>query len=319
MGILVLIKNAVSRGGGLTGDVIPALIPDDMFTFRPLTFDDYVVSLSAERTCIASPYADRSDINPAVPEESLITDNKDLWISGIYGKGINWGIPFVKCDSRKCEREGQDAQPFCEYGILAISGKDEADKGGTFRAQQFRAWLYDRYPALTDAKMPFSHDFAPLFPSEQSMSDYVKRTDYGKTGYPKIVMGVVFEGNDSKIFKYTLRQNSTNYNAPEAEDRQATLTTPDTTEILASYARNDFDVCVPIDGTPELGFLGLSCTGQYMYNGVLPMQRLVNDFMFNITSAADQGYYVSEAGVAFTSFPSPSYEENGFFASIGGK
>jgi hypothetical protein len=56
-----------------------------------------------------------------------------------------------------------------------------------------------------------------------------------------------------------------------------------------------------------------------MYNGLLPMQKTVNDFIMKITSAADKGFYVSEAGVAFVPFPSLSYEKNGFFAETGSK
>jgi hypothetical protein len=313
MGILVSIKNAVERSSGLAGDFIPEVIPDDLLTFRPLTFDDYVVALQAERTCIVSPYAQAAT--------SPSNDSPTLWISGIFDKGVNWAVPFVKCDSRECERAGQDAQSFCEYGILAVSGKDEMDEGGTERAQQFKAWLYDQYPALKNenGEMPFAHDFCPIFASQASMDEYIGNQHYGSLKVPKIIMGIVFEGNDNQVFKYTLRQNSTNFNAQEAEARPSARTTPDTSVTLSSYAKTEDSVCAPEGGTPELGYLQSSCTGQYIYNGVLPMQRLVHDFMFNVTQAADKGYFVSEAGVAFVPFPSPSFEENGFYASVGSK
>jgi hypothetical protein len=279
-------------------------VPDDSMAFLPLTFDDYVVAMAADRTCV-----------PAPPSSS----GGGWWISGIVQQGKDWPVPFVKCDSHGCNHAGQDAHDLCEYGILAVSGKDVRDTGGHVRAQKFCAWLYDRYPTLMSNAMPFSHEFCQLFPSEQSMEDYIHQEDYGSSAKPKIVMGVVFESDDVNVFKYTLRQNSTNYNALEQDVRPASRTTPDTSKVFDSYAKNDADACQPEDGAPELGHLGSSCTGQYIYNGLLPIQRAVNDFIMNVTSAAERGYYVGEAGMSFVPFPSLPYEENGFFADAGSK
>jgi hypothetical protein len=308
VGIIVSIKKAVMNSDKSIGKVHPAFLPDDQATFIPLTFDDYVVALAAERTCIAA---------PPVTHDGYETFDT-FWISGLSKQSDNWPIPFVKCDSQKCDSVGQDAQPFCEYGILAVSGKDEDDKGGNFRAMQFQAWLYDRYPALVSDAMPFEHDFCQVFPSEQSMSDYVLNKDYGSLDMPKIIMGIVFEGNDDKVFKYTMRQNSTNYNKLEQQSRPSSPTTPDTSTILSSYAKAD-DACWLEDGSPELGIMSSSCTGLYVYNGLLPIQRTINDFIMNITLAADKGYYVSEAGMAFAPFPGEPYEESGFFVDAGSK
>ena len=67
------------------------------------------------------------------------------------------------------------------------------------------------------------------------------------------------------------------------------------------------------------GPLGFSCTGQYILNGVLTIQRLVNDYIIDASGAAAAGYTISEAGVQFTYFPSKEYEQGGFYAAIGGK
>ena len=299
VGILVSIKNAV---GDVEGDVIPAIIPDDRATLRPITFSDYMTALQAERTCV--------DVSGG--------SNDDFWITGIPNQGRDWPVPFVKCDSYLCEFDGEDAQKYCEYGIIGLAPTDVADAGGLERANDFRDWLIERYPAIADGSMPFGFDMVRVFDSNKEMEQYVKAGKYGDEGFPKIVMGVVFEGNDPNNFVYTLRQNSTNFNAPEEAARPTARTTPDTAQTFDSFAKNDFSVCDDDDGTPYLGRLGFSCTGQYFYNGVLPFQRLVNDFIMNVTGAAANGYYVAEDGMRFIPFPSPSYQDSGFFEDAAG-
>jgi hypothetical protein len=73
-----------------------------------------------------------------------------------------------------------------------------------------------------------------------------------------------------------------------------------------------------LDETASLGPLEHSCTGQYLYNGVLTFQRLIHDFVFDASGAAAAGTRVAEAGVQFTSFPTKSYESSGFFDTIQG-
>ena len=130
--------------------------------------------------------------------------------------------------------------------------------------------------------------------------------------------GIIWEeGNDEMNYLYALRQNSTNFNNPENEGRPGVGTTPKTDTLFDRYAKKD-EVCVPLDGAAEQGRFELSCTGQYMYNGVLTFQRLVGDFILADTTAAEKGYKVADAGVSYIPFPSPEYEEEGFYEAISG-
>ena len=134
--------------------------------------------------------------------------------------------------------------------------------------------------------------------------------------FPKIALAVLFqEGSSAKDYAYTIRVNSTNYNSPEAEGRPAQLTTPNTEREFASYAKKD-DVCAPVGGTAQQGPFQDSCTGQYMYNGALTIQRLVGDWVMADSGAANAGYTVAEHGVQFLPFPTKYYVENGFYATI---
>ena len=289
------IKNAVQRNASdFEQTEVNATFPVDNEAVTPLSFTDYVTALRAERVCLAS------------------------GISGINNGGYNWMVPLVKCDSRECEFGGQDAVQFCEYGIIAVAGID----GGEVRAKDFKEWVEKKYPAIgpdgDKNEMPFDHDLIQIFdggPGE--MNDYIAQREYGETGYPKINMGIVFEGNDDDDWKYWLRQNSTNFNAPENEGRPATLTTPDTSVVTDSFARNDQDACFPIGGTPPLGVYQSSCTGQYIYNGVLTFQRLVNDFILD-QEAGNTDYRVAEAGVQFVPFPTRRYVQSGFYGTLAG-
>jgi hypothetical protein len=87
---------------------------------------------------------------------------------------------------------------------------------------------------------------------------------------------------------------------------------------LDSFAKTDFTTCEGEGDGPDQGAMQYSCTGQYMYNGVLTFQRLIGDFILEDTGAKAAGYYVAESGVQFVQFPTQAYEENGFFADIGG-
>jgi hypothetical protein len=167
--------------------------------------------------------------------------------------------------------------------------------------------------------MPFEYDIVRNFTDPQEMDDYVGDNDYGKTGYPKLAMGIVWNGNDANNYIYSLRQNSTNFNSPEAQWAPAVFTTPDTSRLFSRYAKDDFDVCIPIDGAPQQGPLEDSCTGQYLYNGVLTFQRLIGDFILDDTNASGNGYFVAESGVSFVSFPTFPYEDTGFYGNLGGK
>jgi hypothetical protein len=78
-------------------------------------------------------------------------------------------------------------------------------------------------------------------------------------------------------------------------------------------------VCIPEGGTAKQGPLEESCTGQYLYNGVLTFQQLIGDFILEDTGARNDsaGYFVSEAGVQFVQFPTFPYEESGFYGNLG--
>jgi hypothetical protein len=170
---------------------LPEYYPKDENAIIPFSYTDYVVALQAKRVC-------------------KLRDDGDLEITGLHDKGYSWQVPFVKCDSRKCAHVGQDAQPFCEYSFLVVSGSHLEDAGGHERASQFREWIYNKWPILRPQQsgngtsgLPFEFDFVQHFPDPTTMDDYVKRLDYGTDQVPKMAMGIVFDGNSPDAFKYT--------------------------------------------------------------------------------------------------------------------
>jgi hypothetical protein len=291
--VLVAIKSATNKSGS---SIVEATFPDMAIT--PLSFTDYVTALRAKRICLSD------------------GDSK-FNISGIANKGYNWQVPLVKCDSRQCTEHGQDALPFCEFGIVAVAGNNE---GGKIRAEEFKGWVEATYPAImSEGMMPFGFELVQVFDSSKAIDDYIKKSEYGSATAHKIVMGIVWEGDDGANFTYELRPNSTNFNAPESDGRRGSQTTPSTGKLVDNFARDDNSVCVPLDGTASQGPFQDSCTGQYLYNGVLTFQRLVHDFIFHQSGAADAGTRVAEAGVQFVPFPTKAYKSSGFFAGIEGK
>jgi hypothetical protein len=95
-----------------------------------------------------------------------------------------------------------------------------------------------------------------------------------------------------------------------------TVHRPPTDQEFESFAKNDFSC--PEDengGVPSQGFYQSSCTGQYLYNGILTFQRLVGDYILNATGA-DTVFPVARNGARFVQFPTPEYEDAGFFADI---
>ena len=222
-------------------------------------------------------------------------------------------VPLIKCDASLCEEDGVTALPYCEYSTIAVAG-DNA--GGQQRAKDFTAWLVDQYPALLELTF-LDYPIVQEFGSSQEMDDYVQHREYGELpGRPKIAMGIVFDGDDVNQYRYSLRQNSTNYNAPEEAGRPATLTTPDTSTHVNNFARTEQGSCEPLGGTPDQGPFQSSCTGQYLYNGVLTFQRLVGDYIHNRTGVTAAGSGVARSGVVFVPFPERPYLERGFFGDI---
>jgi hypothetical protein len=298
VGFLVWIKKLVEGTSGFKAKVIEPIIPDNDMAFTPLTFGDYVTALTAQRECTG----------PA--------PKPDMGITGMPFQGSNWQVPLVKCDSRLCETVGSDASAYCTYSIVAVTG---TDPGGLARAQDMRDYILDVYPALQDAtQLPFDFAVVQVFGKPADIDTYVKRADYGASEVPKIAMGIVWEGNDELSYVYSLRQNSTNFNNPVEAARPGVTTTPDTGTDVKPFARDDSSVCGIFDGASYQGPLEASCTGQYLYNGVLTFQRLVGDYILNRTGAADAGYFVAEAGVTYVQFPTKAYTEQGFYGAIAG-
>lgn len=286
------------------------MYPQDYQALIPFSYRDYMIAFQAKRVC---------------------TTKKDamLEISGIHENGYNWQIPFIRCDSRKCQYLGQDAQDFCEYSIIAVTGSNRQDEGGRLRSIQFKQWMYDTYPVLYKRKaanetlgMPFDFDFVQLWSDPHEMDRYVQRPDYGTLGVPKLAMGIVFDGNTPNIYKYWLRQNSTGLNTPEQTvlgRKFIAQSTPPTDRLFDNFAKSDTSACPRDSEAANLGKYKNSCTGLYLYNGVIATQRLVGDFILSQTGAAAAGYSVSDGGVQFIQFPQHPYVASGFFASIQGK
>jgi len=300
---MVAIKNSVKRDEAI---VYEAILPDDALV--PFSYSDYMIAIQSQKVCQT-----KKDPN--------------LEITGLQQNGKNWQVPFVRCDSRMCRYVGQDAQPFCQYSILAVSGSAENDAGGRERAEGFRDYVYDRWPFLLNIRngrenpgRPFPFEFVQIFRDPGAMDDYVGRSDYGTVDVPRIGMGIVFDGNDPTNYKYWLRQNSTNMNIPEREDARnpSIVTTPPTDRLFNDFARTDFETCQRELGSREFGEFQDSCTGLYVYNGVLATQRLVGDFILDQTGASDAGFFVANDGVSFVQFPQEKYIANGFFERFGG-
>jgi hypothetical protein len=226
----------------------------------------------------------------------------------------------VKCDSRLCREAGQDAFSFCEYLALGLAPSSTDDPVGLQQAEQFRDYIYDRFPVLQDEDaMPFDFEFVQMFESDQAIEQYVQGDEYGDSTNPKLALAVVFDGvSDPNInFNYKIRVNSTGYNSPEDEARPATITTPPTDQLFETYARMDDESCPDIvGGSPNFGPYTTSCTGRYIYNGALTIQRLVHDFIITESGAEANGYFVARNGVQFVPFPHESFVESGFYAQI---
>lgn len=294
--ILVAIKAVSQASDTFKVKIVEPTFPTTT-TIAP-TFTDYVTALRAQRVCIDSPFGNDGD------------GIADMEISGISNQGWNWPVPLVKCDSRMCTKFGENALPFCEFAIVALAGTND---GGKTRANEFKAWVEENYPAL-----PFDFDVFRVFESSGAMDTYIQQSDYGSPAKPKIAMGIVWDGSDAANYRYELRPNSTNFNAPEAEARPGTQTMPTTKKVVNNFARDD-DACAPIGGTADQGPLQNSCMGQYMYNGVLTFQRLIHDFILEQSGAVDAGYKVAEASVQFTPFPTKEFKTSGFFDTIQGE
>jgi hypothetical protein len=298
LSILLMIKNNVGESY-LEQDVIEPTFPSNSEAFTPLAFADYVTALQAQRVCEGAGA-----------------------ITGMPNGQYDWQVPFVRCDSTKCTEntKGQSALPFCEYHALAIAASSAADKGGKLRSEKFRDYIHRVYPFVdpsVNISRPFSFPFVKMFDSSKDLDSYVESKNYEDFSNPKIAFAVVWDGNDVANYQYSLRQNSTMYNVPNEESRPAALTTPPTTQKFDSYARND-ESCPIFNNAPSLGRRGLSCTGQYLYNGLIPIHQLVNDFILEDSGAAAKNAFVARNGVRFVPFPTRRYEDGGVYSNFSG-
>eukprot|EP00550_Attheya_septentrionalis_P003060 CAMPEP_0198282180 /NCGR_PEP_ID=MMETSP1449-20131203/2021_1 /TAXON_ID=420275 /ORGANISM="Attheya septentrionalis, Strain CCMP2084" /LENGTH=1933 /DNA_ID=CAMNT_0043978311 /DNA_START=256 /DNA_END=6057 /DNA_ORIENTATION=+ len=292
--ILLAIKASVSDTDGFRQEVVEPAFPDQ--TAIPLSFADYVKALQVERVCLADEF-------------------DGFTISGLPYEGYGWTVPFVRCDARKCKENLESAIPFCEFPLLGVASSEFADD----RVKKFVAYLESSYPMIFNASaMPNNRYFLKQFDSDTQMEQYVKLESYGNRNTPKIGVGIVFSGGTSdKEYPYSIRVNSTGFNSPEGEARPTAQTTPPTNRLLKSFAKNDVSSCSPSEGgNPRLGPFEESCTGQYIYNGAITIQRLVDDFIIEDSGAKDAGWSVASNGVTFSAFPTRKYTKDGFYAAI---
>jgi hypothetical protein len=328
--LLIFVKgsydNGVQLGVKIPGGALlkpgESFIPEPQHTYQPMTFADTVTAMQSKKVC------------KWVTDDNIYDENGDdshFEITGIHDRSRNWQIPYVRCNSKSCTEHGQDATDFCEYSLFAVAGSNYE---GYLRAQNFSRWVYQRYPGLyTNNQTRFVYTVEYIedtidereFPTKfgKGIDQYVQSPDYG-VNLPKISMAIVFNGSDPNSYIYAIRQNSTNFNVVEDQDslKPGTRTTPKTKNLYGFDASSDLETCSSLSATSgansgNLGFLGTSCTGQYMYNGVLAAQRLVHDFILYDTGSADAGYEVAEAGVQFVQFPQAEYDPTGFFTDNG--
>lgn len=305
--LLVPLKNAANTDSATINEDLTQEVT------IPFSFQDYATAIRAERICLPGQDVggfDCSEFEGTPFEEDCQNeiDNLKNRISGMTFGGVGWAVPFVKCDATRCQEDYEDAKKYCEYSKLAVSYVN----GGKDRAEAFQQYVRLVYPDVTQTLL--------YFENANRINDYVRDRKYGRADFPSIALAVVFDGDDPSDWKYTIRQNSTNYNSPQQEGgRPAIKTTPDTSRTTEAFARSDTSVCEVEGGGPELGHLQDSCTGLYMYNGVLTIQRLVNDFIMNQTGTHEAGYRIAENGVRFAPFPERSYETENFWSSSEGK
>jgi len=253
--------------------------------------------------------------------------------------GINrweWPVPFVKCDSRRCLEDGEDAsKKYCEYNVLGLAPGDGSANAKS-RVNSFKQYLKLQYPQLwpeengsSEEDLPFNYPFVKDFPSSAAIDNYVKSPLYGTASTPKLGLAIVLGPGTSSSYPYSLRMNSTNFNSPENEARPVSRTMPRTDQLYDSFAKKESHACSLRERAPFLGkYAKRSCQGQYISNGALTVQRLVDDWILWDSGAeaeAEGGgsgsthsgnFTVATAGVKFVSFPTKSYVKNGFYSQI---
>jgi len=206
------------------------------------------------------------------------------------------------------------------YRTLALASMNAGAKERE-RMLKFKDYVEEKYPQITDSSaLPFDYDFIRIFDSNSDLDAYVKSETYGATVngeyFPTVAIAVVFSGGDNdKLYEYTIRTNSTNYNSEEQAAQPGARTTPSTKRVFSPYKREDSNSCENSrEGTPGMGPLGGSCTGQYMLNGAVTIQRLIDDWILSDSGVVAT---VAQNSAVFLPFPTKEYTESGFYESIG--
>ena len=135
------------------------------------------------------------------------------------------------------------------------------------------------------------------FDSSDAINDYVESSDYGSVGYPKIAVAIILKKGTGNLYEYTIRTNNTNVNSPELRGRPVQPTQPSTKVLFNTFAKTAKRSCSPPGGTTKTGKYQNYCNAQYIYNGAISIQRVVNDWIMNVTGAQAEGYRVAENGV----------------------
>ncbi len=301
--ILILIKLSLQDNESFKPTTIPAVYPTK--SIKPFSFLDYVNAINANKTCVEKPaFIDDIDFRGD-------TRNLNYAISGI--NMLDWPVPFVKCNAFECENDDTlDAKEhYCEHNILAIAPKDASEVN---RANDFKDYIIATYPMITDYE---KYDIVQIFEDSDAIDAYVKDPLYGAVNgeytKPKIGVAVVIGGSE-KGYEYAIRTNSTGWNSGELAGRPVMMTQPSTKKEFDAFAKRADNSCPLEPGTVSIGGLkNDNCVQQYMYNGALTIQRLVDDF---IISATGSGYNVAENSVSFADFPSREYVQDGFYAVV---
>lgn len=297
--ILLLIKISLQDNPSFKPTTIPAVYPSD--SVKPFSFLDYANAINANKTCVPKP--------PFV--NSRETVNLNYAISGI--NILDWPVPFVKCNAFQCEDDDTlDAKEhYCEHNILALAPMDADDRD---RVKDFKNYIISTYPMITDYD---KYDIVQIFEDSADIDSYVKDPLYGAVDgehtNPKIAAAVVI-GGSGKEYKYAIRTNSTGWNSGELSGRPVMMTQPSTKKEFNAFARRADSACALEPGTVDIGGNNNNnCIQQYIYNGALTIQRLVDDYIISVSGS---GYNVAENGVSFTDFPSREYVQDGFYAVV---
>ena len=63
---------------------------------------------------------------------------------------------------------------------------------------------------------------------------------------------------------------------------------------------------------PRMGRYGRSCAGQYILNGAIPLQRLIDDWVLEDAGSKSR---VAQSGTSFLPSPMKEYKANGYYGA----